>query len=121
MTKNFDRLDIPALADEILSLAWNQKKYTEYHFESLLFHLLLWDFQPFWKGREWHMSIKYLRVKIKKEWEDNKSLKEEMKENLQELYMLTRYRAIRGIGHENIPQECPYTFEQIMDESFFPV
>lgn len=119
-TKQFEKLDLPMLEEEILSLAWNQKKYIEYHLESLVFYLLLWEFQPYWRGHEWKGAMLLLRHKLKCELKDNKTLKEKMPASIKDRYFASLYRAQRYVGHENLPSECPYTFDQIMNDKFYP-
>jgi Domain of unknown function DUF29 len=119
-TKRFKELDLPMLEEEILSLAWNQKKYVEYHLESLMFYLLLWQFQPYWRGREWKGAISLLRCKLKRELEDNKTLKDNIQESIKEGYGTSLFRAQRAVGYEDLPQKCPYTFDQIINDKFYP-
>ena len=119
-TKQFEKLDLPMLEEEILSLAWNQEKYIEYHLESLVFYLLIWEFQPYWRGREWKGSINVLRHKLEIAFRENKTLQEKMPASIKDQYFAPLYRAQRYVGHENLPSECPYTFDQIMNDEFYP-
>ncbi|GAO97498.1 hypothetical protein Cva_00130 [Caedimonas varicaedens] len=119
-TKRFEELDLPMLEEEILSLAWNQKKYVEYHLKSLIFYLLLWQFQPYWRGREWKGAMSLLRLDLQHELEDNKTLKDNIQDSIKDCYRTSLYRAQRAMGHEDLPAQCPYTFDQIMNDTFYP-
>jgi hypothetical protein len=54
--------------------------------------------------------------------EDSPSLRYEIESRLERAYVpaLNKVEKETGIGKERFPESCPYTFDQAMDDDFWP-
>lgn len=88
----------------------------------LLLHLLKWRFQPALHGNSWRLSIKEQRIRLSSHLADNLSLKAKLPDVLAEAYRLALIDAERETGLEEsaFPSTCPWLFDQIMKEGFWP-
>jgi hypothetical protein len=85
-------------------------------------HLLKWHYQSEKRTRSWNSTIKEQRYQAKIHFRDNPSLKSKLGEILMDAYRIAVSKAERETGlDENVfPQQCPYTFEEIMNDAFYP-
>ena len=86
----------------------------------IISYLLRWQYDI--RGPNWVHTIKEKRDQARSYIEDNPSLKSMLDEILTGAYkvgVLTAEQATR-IDQNDFPSECPYTFEQIMDDEFYP-
>ena len=118
----WDELDIEHLAEELESMGASEKREIRSRMKQLMKHLLKWKYQPDLQCRSWKNSIRNQRLELEDVIKDNPSLKPSLNENIKEVYMraLTDAAEETGIYKENFPTECPYTFDQIMDDQFYP-
>jgi hypothetical protein len=118
----WDELDIEHLAEELESMGASEKREIRSRMKQLMKHLLKWKYQPDLQCRSWKNSIRNQRLELEDVIKDNPSLKPSLNENMKEVYMraLTDAAEETGIYKENFPTECPYTFDQIMDDQFYP-
>ena len=88
----------------------------------LLGHLLKWQFQPLFRGKDWQLTIKEQRRQLGRLLDDNPSLKARLEEFVKEAYLDALLLAARetGIDETALPQECPYPCTSIIDANFFP-
>ena len=91
----------------------------------LIFHLLKWQFQPDFREfskRSWEASIQEQRKKVKKILLQNPSLNPKVGEFVLDSYEDSMFLIKREtpIDLKKLPQECPYTFDQLMDNEFYP-
>jgi hypothetical protein len=88
----------------------------------LLLHLLKWRFQPALQGTSWRLTIEEQRLKIADHIDDNPSLNATRDQSVATAYRYARVGAQRetGLARENFPANCPWSFEQMMDEGFWP-
>ena len=100
----------------------SEKREIRSRMKQLMKHLLKWKYQPDLQCRSWKNSIRNQRLELEDVIKDNPSLKPSLNENMKEVYMraLTDAAEETGIYKENFPTECPYTFDQIMDDQFYP-
>lgn len=118
----FSEADMENIIEEMESMGRSEKGQLINRLSVLIAHLLKWQFQPDFRGRSWHGTIKEQRKRVKILLKDNPSLKGRLEEILVDSYEL----AVDLIEKETpidmrlIPSECPYSFEQCMEESFFP-
>ena len=88
----------------------------------LLHHLLKWQYQSVRRGRSWRSTIVEQRQRIAKRLRESPSLRPALLAMLEEEYRLARLKA----GDETrlpeaiFPQTCPWTAEQILDDTFWP-
>jgi hypothetical protein len=74
------------------------------------------------RGHSWKYTIREQRKQAKYHWEDNPSLKSKLDEAIVKSYNLAVDKAAKetGLDEKTFPAECPYTFDQIMSDSFYP-
>ena len=120
-------LDLPHVAEEIADLGKNLRDSMRSWARHLIEHLLLLQYSPAQEPRRgWIAEIVNLRGEI----EDRLTprLRRDLKRHLPRLYDRAR-RDLRkklapyGEAHiaDRIPETCPYTFDQILDEDWWPV
>ena len=119
---NLSAADIEHIAEEIESMGKTEKRELVSRLTVLLLHLLKWRYQPNLQGPSWRTTIVNQRFDIVDHLDDNPSLKSLLAEAMTRAYR----KAIRDAGLETglpeatFPTTCPWTFEQIMDETFWP-
>ena len=120
--KKMGEVDFENVIEEIEALGRSEKYELVNRLALVISHLLKWQFQPTMRGHSWIYTIKEQRKQAKYHWEDNPSLKNKLDELITKSYDLAIAKAARETGLEEkaFPLKCPYTFEQIMDEEFFP-
>jgi len=115
-------LDRDNLIEEIEDMGKRQKQDLRSRLTVLLMHLLKWQHQPMLQGKSWASTIKIQRFEIQAHLADNPSLKHGLDEIIDRAYQ----GAVLGAEHETglpvaaFPRECPWTFEQVMDDGFWP-
>ncbi|WP_118985631.1 DUF29 domain-containing protein [Photorhabdus sp. CRCIA-P01] len=119
---NLNQLDRENLSEEIESMGNSQRNELESRLEVLFLHLLKWQFQSERQGRSWKLTIEEQRRKISRRLKKNPSLKSELSEISSDAYGDAIIAAERetNIRRSVFPETCPWTFEQIMDENFWP-
>ena len=114
--------DIANIAEEIDSMGKTEKREPVSRLTVLLMHLLKWRFQPLLQGPSWRTTICNQRLDIADHLTDNPSLKAQIPEAMARAYR----KALGGAGPETglpattFPATCPWSFDQIMDEGFWP-
>ncbi|MCR9124400.1 MAG: DUF29 domain-containing protein [Phyllobacteriaceae bacterium] len=118
----FDLLDRENLAEEIESLGKSEKREIESRLVLVLLHLLKWQFQPEKRKGGWEVSIRVQRKDLNKLLGENPSLKRYPVEIQADSYVKAKLDAEKetGIAYEAFPDACPYTIEQVRDETFLP-
>ena len=88
----------------------------------LLLHLLKWRFQPALRGTSWRLTIEERRYKVADHIDDNPSLNAIRDEALATAYRYALVDAERetGLASNVFPSVCPWTYDQILDEAFWP-
>ena len=116
------RADVEHIAQEIESMGKTEKRELVSRLEVLLTHLLKWRFQPRLRGNSWRLSIKEQRFKVVDHVADNPSLKALRDETLTTAYRYALVDAERetGLASNVFPSVCPWTYDQILDEAFWP-
>ncbi|CAQ85828.1 MULTISPECIES: DUF29 domain-containing protein [Photorhabdus] len=119
---NLNQLDTENLLEEIESMGNSQRNELESRLELLFLHLLKWQFQSERQGRSWRLTIEEQRRKIARRLKRSPSLKSELSEIISDAYGDAIIAAERetNIRRSVFPEICPWTFEQIMDENFWP-
>jgi len=119
---NLASLDLDHLIEEVESMGKSEKRELESRLEILLMHLLKWQFQPNFRGKSWQMTIMEQRTRISYHLADNPSLTSRIPDTYERTYVLAVLDAVRETGMDKtvFPSKCPWTFEQVMDDSFWP-
>ena len=114
--------DIEHIAEEIESMGKSEKRELVSRLTVLLQHLLKWQFQPLHRGASWEGTIHIQRRDLADHLTDNPSLRAKLSEAISAAYDRAIYAAAgeTNLPRSTFPVECPWPFEQIMDEVFWP-
>ena len=114
--------DIAHIAEEIESMGRTEKRELVSRLTVLLLHLLKWQYQPDRRGNSWKRSIANSRDQLTDHLADNPSLKSRLSDTILLAYRYARRNAANETGFEEtaFPAECPWPFERIMAEDFWP-
>jgi hypothetical protein len=120
--KKMSEVDFNGIIEEIEALGRSEKHELVNRLSLVITHLLKWHFQPTMRGHSWKYTIREQRKQAKYHWEDNPSLKNKLDEAIVKSYNLAVDKAAKetGLDEKIFPIECPYTFEQIMNDAFYP-
>ena len=116
----FDRVDVLNVADEIESVGKSEFKSFASGLEIILLHMLKRDHQPSRRSRSWVYSILEHRRRVIRDLDDSPSLTSRRFEAIDRAYESARLRAARETKQrvEAFPEECAYTWEQIMEAPY---
>jgi len=115
-------LDIINLIEEVETMGRSEKRALESRLTVLLVHLLKWKYQPNRRGKSWTLTIIGQRIKLLRVIKDNPGLKPQLPELINDAYSLARVNAAKEtkLDIEIFDSACPWTFEQLIDDSFYP-
>ncbi|MFZ2406287.1 MAG: DUF29 domain-containing protein [Methylobacter sp.] len=115
-------LDIENLIEEVETMGRSEKRELESRLTVLLLHLLKWKYQDVRRGRSWELSIIEQRLKFEETLDENPGLKSKLNDILLKAYKFAVIQASREtkLSRSIFPSQCPWTFDQITDETFFP-
>jgi hypothetical protein len=114
--------DILHIAEEIESMGKTEKRELVSRLTILLLHLLKWQVQPGRRGASWRVPIQNARDDIVDHLADNPSLKPQVGAAIVAAYRRARRQAAAEtkLDEAGLPAACPWTFDQIADEAFWP-
>lgn len=120
--RRFGELDLENLAEEVEDLGRRQADELESRYETLLLHLLKWEFQPERRSNSWLATIRRERGKTAEHLDDHPGLKPRRQELFGKAYKGARAGAAveTNLLVEHFPAENPYTLDQAVDEDFWP-
>jgi len=120
--RNFANLDLDNLIEEIESMGRSEQRELESRLEVLLMHLLKWVFQPGRRGTSWEASIEEQRKRVVDHLRENPSLKSKLPDIYRKVYDYAVLGASKetGLSKSIFPAQCPWTFEQVTDDTFWP-
>lgn len=113
-------LDPGALAEEIESLGHQDKEDMEQHLQNILTQLLLWWAKPDERCGRWRSAIRTLRYALARLLRDSSSLQTQVPGVLSEEYPTAREKVLIDTGLYSLPDTCPFTPAQVLDETFWP-
>lgn len=118
----WESLDAQNLIEELEDLGRRSRQELRNCLAVLLGHLLKWQFQPQQRGNSWLATVREQRDQITLLLDENPSLKPYLPEALTIAYKLGLSLAVRetGLPYATFPSECPYTLEEVLDETFVP-
>jgi len=116
-SRQFEKLDLEHLIDEVLSLGNSQRNKLESHLAIWLMHELKIMYQPEKHTRSWDLSIKNAQFQYFRCLKQNPSLKSLLPEILQDAYEMARWRALdeTQLFEDDIPLECIFEIEKIQE------
>lgn len=114
--------DIEHIAEEIESMGRSEQQQLENRLAVLLLHLLKWRHQPNLRGNSWRLTIKEQRNRIERHLRRNPSLKAMLDETIADAYSDAMIGAERetGLAEDSFPAICPWPFERIAAQDFWP-
>ncbi len=122
-TKQFDKLDLINLIDEVGSMGQSEKRALESYIEVLLTHLLKVKYQPEMHSGSWENSICNSQVKLRKLLQTNPGLKPSIKEVFEEAYTNAMYKACEEtkLPESTFPERSPWSFEKAIAWNDFKI
>jgi ribosomal protein L29 len=122
--EKWQNLDYSNLAEELESLGKSEYRELEHRLDGLLMHLLKWRYQPSGRqtGHSWRSTIREHRRQLARLLRDSPSLRPRVPSVLPESYANARLDASdeTGLPLRTFPDICPWTMEQVLDETFWP-
>jgi hypothetical protein len=117
-----NELDLANVAEELESLGNEQAHALRSAYRVLLVHLLKWRYQPGKRSRSWTATIVRERGNAEERLTGNRGLEQHKRRLLTEAYGRARREAAAetGLALATFPAECPFTFEQALDDEFWP-
>ncbi|WP_428395536.1 DUF29 domain-containing protein [Lichenicoccus sp.] len=114
--------DIAHIAEEIETMGRTEKRELISRLKVLMMHLLKWQSQPIGRGNSWRLTIEEQRREVSDHLADNPSLKARLTETIASAYGGAILAAARetNLARESFPAVCPWSFEQMMAEDFWP-
>jgi Domain of unknown function DUF29 len=114
--------DLAAIGEEIESIGKTEKRELISRLTILLLHLLKWERQLAARGNSWRLMIANARDEIADLLADNPSLKTVIDEVTASAYRYARRKAAieMGLAEEAFPAQCPWSFGQATNASFWP-
>jgi len=115
-------LDRENLIDELTSMASRYRHEMQSRMGVVLTHLLKCQFQPDNKTRNWLSTLLEQRHEIKLLMASSPSLRHVATDKMEHCYQHARRMAATetGLSLAQLPQQSPYTVEQMLDEDFLP-
>ena len=120
--RKMDELDVDYLIEELEDMGNSNENQLINRFAVLIAHLLKWEYQSTIRSRSWEATIEEQRNKIKRLIRKNPSLKPKIFEAINEGFLdsKTIIKKDTPLDLKVLPSSCPYTFEQLMDDEFYP-
>jgi hypothetical protein len=123
-SKKMDEVDFDNIIEEMEALGRSEKYELINRLKILISHLLKLQYQSTmtFKFHGWKCTIREQRKQAKNVLRDNPSLKSKLDEVLEDAYDVAISMAERetGLKEGTFPKECPYSFEEIMSDEFYP-
>ncbi|MES0337941.1 MAG: DUF29 domain-containing protein [Candidatus Magnetobacterium sp. LHC-1] len=118
----FTEIDLENIIEELESIARNNKRELLGRLKVLILHLLKWQYQPKRRCKSWRATIGNQRDEIKHLLADSPSLKHNIEIVITKGFIEAKraFEDETGMSARQLPDACPYTFEQLMDYGFRP-
>lgn len=116
----WQELDIENLVEEIESLGKQQRQELRNRLGILIGHLLKWQYQPDNRSKSWKANIIEQRDKSSESLKENPSLKPYLLKVIASAFVSSLALVVREtpLNYKDLPAECPFTIEQILDPTF---
>ncbi len=115
-----DLADIENIAEEIESMGRRERRELTNRLAVLLTHLLKWRYQPSYRSKSWQLTIKEQRRATARHLRENPSLKALLDQAMDDAYGDATLKAARETGLDLFPETSPFTFDQAIDDDFWP-
>lgn len=121
--RNFARVEWESVAEELEDMGRSEQQELENQLCALLAHLLKWRYRPeLTPNKSWTLKIEEQRRRTKRLLKQSPGLKCVLDEIIAEAYSDAKLQAAcdSGLDKNTFPQTCPWTFEQTIDDGFWP-
>lgn len=120
--KRFAEADLPNVIEELEGMGNEQRHALRSSYRLVIAHLLKWQFQPERRARSWARTVLRERLNIQDRENDNKTLRNEARQIVEEAYRTAVLLAAKetGLPRNTFPFDCPYTLEQLRDLDWMP-
>lgn len=120
--QDFAHLDLTNLIEEIEDMGISQHHQLENRLIVLIAHLLKWQYQPGQRSRSWEATLLNQRYSLERLLRKNPSLRRRIPESIEAAYpeAVVSAWAETNLDRQTFPPTCPYTQQQIFDDTFFP-
>ena len=114
--------DLEHIAEEIEDMGKRERRSLRHRFERLIEHLLKWQFQAQRRGTSWARTVLDQRRGIQRLLEENRSLHHELAELVPGAYAdaAETVALVMRVPREELPAECPFSLEQLLDKQYLP-
>ncbi len=120
----FSALDIEHIAEEIEDVGKSEQRELASRMAVLLAHLLKWQCQPERRGASWQTTLRIQRAAIVRRLDKTPSLKPMLSDGewISDMWGDARQLAATEmqIGVALLPESCPWSMAQVLDEGFLP-
>lgn len=118
----FSQLDTDNIVEEIADVGKSEKREIASRLSVLTMHLLKWHLQPGRRCASWRRTIRQQRKMLGRKISRAPSLKTLLNnaEWLDEIWIDAGSHAIKEAGLHDLPENCPWTLEQILPQDFWP-
>ena len=118
--KEFAKLDLENLIEEIESLGKSEKRAISSNLIIVILHLLKWRYQPEKRYNSWKSSIREHRRRIQRLLIDSPSLNNYLSEILADCYLAAKKQASdeTGLSVVAFSEESPFSLTECLDEDF---
>jgi len=122
-TKDLDNLDLDNLIEELESLGRNDLNKVRSLLRQIIIHILLlqyWEQEYDRNYRHWRGEIIAFRDDLNNNL--TTTLKNKLYDELERIYHVSIKLVIEktGLSLERLPDNCPYSLEQLLDDSWYP-
>jgi hypothetical protein len=120
--RRLDHADLDNIAEEIEDMGKSVRRELTSRLTVLFLHLLKWRWQPAFRGNSWRLTLKEQRRALRRHLRDNPSLTSYLDQAMADAYGDASIGAQRetGLAAETFPDTCPFTFDQAIDDDFWP-
>lgn len=120
---HFAEIDGAHIAEELESMGARERREVLSRLQVLIMHLLKYQYQPTRRSKSWLLTIIHQRTALERLLQQSPSLNTLLNsENLQAIYQKAVKEAIIETDLEShwFALDCPYRFEQLLNEEYFP-
>ncbi|WP_192483188.1 MULTISPECIES: DUF29 domain-containing protein [Cysteiniphilum] len=120
--KAFDQLDTENLIEELEGIGRQERRELQSKLETLMLHLLRWQYTPEDQCKAFRLNIKKYRLRIKHLLQEMPSINMFVEEDAHEAYDYAKLKAISetDLEESKLPADLPYTLEQLLDDTYLP-
>ena len=120
--KKMNEVDFDGIIQELEGMGRSDEYELINRLSLVISHLLKWQFQPNMRSHSWTYTIEEQREQAKIHLRKNPSLKSKLNEIIEDAHRVALLKAAKetGLNKKDFPAQCPYTFDQIMNDEFYP-